>query len=79
MSKPKAPGPRRGHVFTHATLIDPTWRPSRGQTYAAGPRARMRVTKVTKDRVYFTYADDDGGAIRYMDKAEFARQYGGAR
>jgi hypothetical protein len=42
--------PTVGHTFTHLTMLDPSAWPQRR-------KAAMRVTRVTKTAVYYTYAD----------------------
>lgn len=70
---------KRGLTFTHTYILDPTYLPNieAGETYANGPRAKMRVTSVQRGKVYYTYADadTDRGAWK-MDRALFERTYG---
>ena len=67
---------RPAGTFTHASMIDPTWTPGPGQRYADGPKARMRVTRATRDTVWFGYAASDSGGFR-LDRATFEARYPG--
>jgi hypothetical protein len=47
-------------TFTHLRTLDPAWQPGPGQRYADAPKARCRVTRMTKTTVYYSYADGSG-------------------
>jgi hypothetical protein len=66
---------KRGFTFTHATRLDPDWRPGPGQRYADGPKARMRVTRATTTGVWFVYDAPKPGVPCVMDRAGFEATY----
>lgn len=65
----------RGFTFTHDRHLDPDWRPdvAAGERYADGPKARMRVTRVTATSGYFVYLDGKGRTV--CDRADFERRF----
>lgn len=72
--------PRRGQEFTHLHTFDPLWQPEPGQTYAADcPKARMTITRVSREAVYYRYSCMGTRAAFYMDRATFARDYADVR
>lgn len=65
---------RRGLVFTHRTIIDPS---DYGTPVREARKAAMRITAVRKHAVYYTYASEptNQGAY-YMGRQEWEEQYG---
>ena len=53
------PHPKRGMKFRHDSMLDPDWVPDikAGQKYSDAPKAILRVTSVSRDAVFYTYAD----------------------
>jgi hypothetical protein len=49
-------------TFLHLHTLDPDWQPGPGQKWRDAPKARMRVTKMTRLAVYYTYANAEPGA-----------------
>lgn len=51
---------KRGDQFTHDRKLDLDWKPGPGEKYKDAPKARMRVTRVTNNTIWFTYASSEG-------------------
>ena len=68
------PGPKPGDTFTHKHYLDPWWKPAEGERYSDAPHAVMEVTRVTRDTVYYTYADSNTGRYK-MPREQFEREY----
>lgn len=70
--------PKRGMTFTDHRRLDLTWQPGPGQRYVDAPLARMRITRVTSYKVWYTYATDEPGSSGYFWdlRADFDREYG---
>lgn len=49
-------------TFHHGHTLDPNWQPGPGEKWRNAPKAKMRVTKMTRLAVYYTYADAEPGA-----------------
>jgi hypothetical protein len=66
---------KRGFTFTHASRLDPSWRPGPGQRYVDGPKARMRVTRATRTTIYFVHDGGEPGVPWWMDRVAFEARY----
>ena len=63
-----------GLTFTHDRVLEPSWRPSEGQKYVDAPKAAMRVFRVTRDTVWYGYADAQRSSFR-LPREEFINRF----
>jgi len=66
---------RPGDEFTHDHKLDLSWKPGPGQKYADAPKARMQVTRVTNNTIWFTYAGQTGPGW-CLQRSTFAGAFG---
>lgn len=64
----------RGFRFTHATRLDPDWRPGPGERYVDGPKERMEVSRVTSAAVYFR-PEGSRAVSAWLSREEFEERY----
>lgn len=64
-------------TFTHLRFHDMDWKPGPGQTYRDDcPKARCKVTRMTKTWVYWTYANDPNNrGFMKMSREDWDRDY----
>lgn len=69
--------PKPGMQFTDQRRLDLAWEPGPGQRLVDAPRARMRITRVSADAVWYTYASDPPGTRGYFwdYRADFEGKY----